>query len=200
MALNLEVFENFENEDKPQKPSIVVLDNMALEEAKLTAYDQGYSAGWEDAASAQSEDQTRVGSDLARNLQSLGFTYQEARMHVLRAIEPLLQQMATSVLPMLAREALAPMVLETLMPLAEEMADAPVTLVLNPSSRLAVETLLTRTTGLPITIVDEPSLGDGQAYLRLGASETRIDLDRATAEITAAVRGFFELPERERHE
>jgi flagellar assembly protein FliH len=80
------------------------------------------------------------------------------------------------------------------------MADAPVTLVLNPSSRPAVETLLTRTTGLPITIVDEPSLGDGQAYLRLGASETRIDLDRATAEITAAVRGFFELPERERHE
>lgn len=197
MALKLEVFETAE---QPQKSSMVVLDNMALEEAKLTAYDQGYSAGWEDAASAQSEDRTRVQADLARNLQSLGFTYQEARMHVLRAIEPLLQQMVNRLLPALARETLAPVVLDVLMPLAEEMADAPVTLVLNPASRPAVEALLAQATGLPVTIVDEPSLGEGQAYLRLGASETHVDLDRATAEITAAVRGFFELPERERHD
>lgn len=197
MAIKLEVFETAE---QPRKSSMVVLDNMAFEEAKLTAYDQGYSAGWEDAASAQSEDRTRVQADLARNLQSLGFTYQEARMHVLRAIEPLLQQMVNRLLPALARETLAPVVLDVLMPLAEEMADAPVTLVLNPASRPAVEALLAQATGLPVTIVDEPSLGEGQAYLRLGASETHVDLDRATAEITAAVRGFFELPERERHD
>lgn len=197
MSLKLEVFETAEQH---KKPSVVVLDNMALEEAKLMAYDQGYGAGWEDAATAQSEDQTRVRADLARNLQSLGFTYQEARVHVLRAIEPLLLEMVNRLLPVLARDTLAPVVLEKLMPLAEEMAEAPVTLVLNPVSRPAVEALLAQATGLPVTMLDEPSLSEGQAYLRLGASETHVDLDRATAEITAAVRGFFELPERERHD
>lgn len=193
MVLRLEIFET---EEKRSAPNMVVLDTLSLEEAKLTAYDSGYAAGWEDAAAAQSGDQSRIGADLARNLQSLGFTYQEARMHVLRALEPLLQEMVGRLLPELARETLAPIVLDVLMPLAERMADAPVTLVLNPSARPAVEALLEQATGMPLIIVEEPSLGEGQVYLRLGNTETRIDLDRATAEITAAVRGFFELPEK----
>lgn len=194
MALKLEVFETAQ---EPSEKSIVVLDTLALEDSKLAAYDQGYSAGWEDATTAQSDDQTRVRADLARNLQSLGFTYHEARIHVLRAVEPLLQQVVVRLLPALSRETLAPVVLEVLMPLAETLADAPISLVVNPASRAAVETLLAHATGLPITIVEEPSLSEGQAYLRLGATETHVDLDGATAEISAAVRGFFERPERE---
>lgn len=193
MALRLEVFETAET----QQRDIVVLGSLALEEAKLAAYDTGYGAGWEDASLALSEDQTRMRADLARNLQSLAFTYHEARAHVLRALEPLLRQILGRLLPVLAQQALAPMVQAHLMPLAEGLVDAPVTLVLNPAVRPAVETFLTQNAGLPILIVDEPSLGEGQAYLRLGAHETHVDLDRATAEISAAVRGFFEFPEKE---
>lgn len=194
MALKLEVFETAQ---EPSEKAIVVLDALALEDSKLAAYDQGYSAGWEDATTAQSDDQTRMRADLARNLQSLGFTYHEARTHVLRAVEPLLQQVVGRLLPALARESLAPVVLEVLMPLVEKLADAPISLVVNPASRAAVETLLAAATNLPITIVEEPSLSEGQAYLRLGATETHIDLDGATAEISTAMRGFFESPERE---
>lgn len=191
--LRLEVFET---EHRGALPDTVVLDTMALEEAKLGSYDAGYSAGWEDAAAAQTGEQSQIRADLARNLQSLGFTYQEARMHILRSLEPLLQEMVSRLLPELARETLAPIVLEVLMPMAEKMADAPVTLVLNPVARAAVEALLDQATGIPLTLIEEPSLGEGQVYLRMGGAETSVDLDRATAEITAAVRGFFDLPER----
>lgn len=193
MVLRLEVFETNEGRDAART---VVLDTLSLEEAKLTAYDSGYTAGWEDAVAAQSDDQARIGADLARSLQILGFTFHEARTHVLRALKPLLQEMVGRLLPELARETLAPIVLDVLMPLAESMADAPVALVLNPRARAAVEALLAQATGMPLTIVEEPSLGEGQVYLRLGSAEIQIDLDRATAEITAAVRGFFELPEK----
>jgi flagellar biosynthesis/type III secretory pathway protein FliH len=192
--LKLEVFEA---ETPGPGAKTVVLDSMLLEETKLASYDAGYAAGWEDAAAAQSADQTRVRADLARNLQSLGFTFHEARMHVLRALEPLLNEIVGRFLPGLARETLAPIVLDVLMPLAEKMADAPVTLVLNPAARPAVEALLEQATGIPLTLVEEPSLSEGQVYLKLGETETQINLDRATAEITAAVRGFFELPEKE---
>ncbi len=195
MALKLEVFALAEKKDAP---STVVLDTMALEEARLASYESGYSAGWEDAAAAQSDDQAKIGADLARNLQSLSFTYHEARAHILRAIEPLLEQIVGRLLPDLARETLAPIVLEVLLPLAEKMADTPITLVLNPAARAGVEALLERATAIPLTLVEEPSLGEGQVYLRLGTSETHIDLDRATAEIATAVRGFFETPEKER--
>lgn len=194
MPLRLEIFES----DEPRaRPDTVVLDTSLLEEAKLASYDAGYSAGWEDATAAQDGDQSRVRADLARNLQALSFTYQEARSHILRALEPLLEGMVEKLLPSLARETLGGIVLDALMPMAEGMADAPVTLVLNPAVRAAVEPLIADATGLPLVIEEEPSLGEGQVYLRFGTSETLVDVDRATSEIAAAVRGFFDLNRKE---
>ena len=195
MALKLEVFDT---KEKPTKSQTVVLDRVALEDEKLASYDTGYRAGWEDANGAQSDDQTRMRADLARNLQTLGFTYHEARSHILKALEPLMLQMVGRLLPEIARETLAPFVLETLMPLAEAQGDAPVKLVLNPVSRAAVEALLEQATGLPVLIEEEPTLGEGQVYLKLGSVEAQVDLDQATADIAAAVRGFFDLPGKDR--
>ncbi|MFE3836755.1 flagellar biosynthesis protein [Pseudogemmobacter sonorensis] len=192
----LEVFET----DTPQPAGakqIVTTDLASIEEAKLAAYEQGFQAGWDDAVAAQSEDIARIRADLGRNLQALSFTYHEARAHVLGALEPLLIEVVGRILPETSRETLAPMVVERLMPLAEAGSDQPVTLVLNPVSRAAVERLteglVADATGLPLRIEEEPSLGEGQAFLRLGAEEARIDLGRTTHEIATAVRAFFTL-------
>lgn len=194
-ALRLEVFEDL---SAPSARATGSVELGAVEEAKLASYEQGYSAGWEDAAAAQSEDQSRLRADIARNLQSLGFTFQEARAHVLRAVEPLLTEMVQKLLPQTARAALGPLVLQTLAPLAAGLAETPVALVLNPASRTAVETFLAQTSGLPLVIVEEPSLSEGQVYLRLGDTEARIDLDAETAAITQALMGFYTLLTEER--
>lgn len=187
-ALRLEVFES------PGPGSdTVVTDAGALEEARLAAFEQGYTAGWEDAGAAQAGDQARMRADLARGIQALSFTYHEARFHVLRSVEPLLTAMVGQLLPEVARAALAPLVAETLTPLAERMAGEPIALVLNPAARGAVEALLSGAQGLPLRLVEEPTLGEGQVYLRLGETETRIDTDRALAEIAGAVRDYFTL-------
>jgi flagellar biosynthesis/type III secretory pathway protein FliH len=195
MALKLEVFDV---EAKPARSHTVVLDRVALEDEKLAAYETGYKAGWDDASAAMDGDQSKIRAELARNLQALNVTYQEARSHVLKAVEPLLLQIVGQLLPEIARETLAPFVLETLMPLAEGLGDAPVTLVLNPVARGPIEQLLEQATGLPMTIKEEPTLGEGQVYIRLGTVETQVDLDKATADIAAAVRGFFDLPGKDR--
>lgn len=192
MVLRLEVFDT-ETAVSSAQAETVVLDTLALEEAKLASYESGYSAGWEDATAAQAQDSARVSADLARNLQSLSFTYHEARAHVLKAVEPLLREVVGRLLPPIAKDALAPVVLETLMPLVEDLVDAPITLVLNPSARAPIETLLGQATGLPLTLQDEPTLSEGQVYLKLGDVEREVNIDRAVAEITAAVRGFFDL-------
>ena len=189
----LEVFDA--EPGSPERPGMVTMQVSANEEAKLAAYEQGYKAGWEDAATAQSEDQGQIRADLARNLQQMSFTFQEARTHILKAIEPLLEEMVNRLLPEMSRETLAPLVLEQVMPMAEDMTDQPVTLVLNPSVRVAVEALLLQATGLPLTIEEEPTLPEGQVYIRLGASEAKVDLTRVTKDIAAAVRGFFSLSE-----
>lgn len=193
MALRLEVFET-----APRKPgTTMVVETDVLEEERLAAFDKGYTAGWDDATASQSDDQARIRADLARHLQSLGFTFHEARAHVLAALKPLLTQVVARLLPEMAREALAPMVLETLMPLAESMADQPIGVVLNPAARPAVETLIGQATGLPLDLREEPTLGEGQVYLRLGTEEVLVDLDRVVAEIASSVRDFFDLAEKE---
>ena len=80
------------------------------------------------------------------------------------------------------------------MPMADQLSETPLGLVVNPQMRARVEERLEHvTSGLPLRVVEEPTLGEGQAYLRLGETEMVIDLDQATARIAGAVQGFFEL-------
>ena len=196
MVLRLEVFESEVPVGAGQAETLV-LDTGALEDAKLASFESGYSAGWEDAAAAQADDRTRVSADLARSLQSLTFTYHEARNHVLKAVEPLLRHVVGHLLPVLAKDTLAAKVLEVLMPLVDDLVAAPITLMLNPAARRAIEDLVAKTSGLPLILIEEPTLGEGQVYLKLGDVEREVNLDRAVLEISAAVRGFFELPGKE---
>ena len=192
--LKLEVFESA----KPAQPGqTVVMEASAVEDVRLQAYEAGYSAGWEDAVAAARDDHERIGTELANNLQRLAFTFQEARSHVLRSVQPLVTQVATRLLPELAQEVLAPVVLDTLMPLIDSLADAPIRVVLNPASRPAVERLLLQATGLPLIVEEEATLGEGQVYLRFGDVEQHIDLDHAVAEIARAVHDFFDYSEKE---
>jgi len=160
-------------------------------DARLAAYEDGYKAGWDDSVAAESQTQTRVGADFAHSLQELSFTFHEARAHVLGSIAPLLTLMAEKVLPDLARDGFAQSIIELAREAATEAANRPIELVINPANRPAVERLLEGDPGLPLTVVEEPTLGPGQAFLRGARGETSLDLDAVTAGIRDAVSGFL---------
>jgi hypothetical protein len=179
---------------------IVVLGKLELEETRLSAFDKGYAAGWEDATTALSTDRMRLETEVSRNLQSLGFTFQEARMHLMRGLRPLLVTMMGRLLPELGREMLCELVLDALMPRAEAALEAPVMIHTHPRMRPHVEGLLTQAKGLPLKIIDDTAADEGQVYLRFGnGEETLIDMDRAIAQIMTVVRSFFDQSEQERH-
>lgn len=184
--LRLEIFEA-----SVPDGSTVTLQADALEDVRLTAFEQGYKAGWDDAVKASAEEQAQLRADLGRNLQSLSFTYEDAHRHVLAALGPLLQEMAATVLPKLARDTLGAAVVEALMPIAETASRPPVTLLIAPSSRPVVEAALKDTIAPPLDLVEEPTLGEAQALLRFDSQELRIDLDAALARISAAVSAFL---------
>ena len=160
----LEVFDS--NPPPAQASDMVVMPLGAIEEAKLAAYEQGYKAGWDDAAAAQSEDQTRIRVDLARNLQQLSFTHQEARAHILKAVEPLLEEMVNRLARNRTRDA-GPHgagACDAHGGRADRPAGGPGA---EPAVRVAVETLIEQATGLPMTIEEEPTR-PRQVYIRLG--------------------------------
>ncbi|GGH58747.1 flagellar biosynthesis protein [Frigidibacter albus] len=193
--------EEFDFASKPAAP-VPAPDQLAAEveaqtEAGLAAFDQGYAAGWDDAVAAQDAEITKLRGDLGRNLQALSFTYHEARAHLLGALEPLLTDMTGKVLPAIARQSLGAVVLDALRPMAEALSEAPVEVVLHPASRGTVEAMLTRGAAPPFRITEEPSLGEGQVYLRLGRTERQVDLDGVVTAIEAAIAAFFQPPAEE---
>jgi flagellar assembly protein FliH len=193
------VFEDFRGAP-PVAPALagnaVAAPPPLTEADRIAAYEQGYQAGWDDAVRAQAEDQTRIGADFARALQELSFTFHEARVHVIHAMDPFLNQLVETVLPGLVGDNLGQIILDELKPMVEDSADAPVDLVISPANRPALEAQFDGQTSLPIRLIDEPSLAEGQVYLRVGHSERQIDLSGALERIRTAVRSFQTLNER----
>ncbi len=167
-----------------------------LEQTRLESYEAGYKAGWDDAARAEAEEQGRIGAEFARNLQDLGFTFHEARCHVMQALEPLLAGMVERVLPKLVTETLGQTIVDELLPLATEAADTPIEVVVAPQSRPALEDLLGESGTVPFAIVEEPSLAPGQVFLRSGKTERHIDFATAIDRIGTAINGLYELNEK----
>lgn len=173
------------------------LSEAEAEEAKLAAYEQGYTAGWDDAAAAQSQDVARLRNELGQNLQDMSFTYHEAHSHVLRTLEPLLRDMVAIVLPALSRETLVPILLEELKPIAAGLSGQPVEVMTHPDNVALVEELVRPRAGFPVIVHGEPTLGRGQAHFRIGTAERIVDLSGAITAIGDAVAGFFQLEKEE---
>lgn len=181
--------ETFEIHDAPNHASSI--QQAEVEELRLNAYEQGYAAGWDDAVTAQNDEVARLRSDLGRNLVEMSLSHRDARRHILGTLEPLLHDMVTKVLPSIAHQTLGQMILDLLRPSAENLADAPVLVKTAPENVDMVERLLTKQTGMPLRVIAEPTLGQGQAYLKLGESEIRLDLDGVIDAIAEAVSVFF---------
>lgn len=188
MARPLEL-ETFDLPDPARRPTDI--RDAELTDLKLAAYEQGYGAGWNDALKAQSDDVARLRGDLGRSLCEMELSYRDARRHVLTALEPLLRDMVGKVLPAVAKKTLAPLVIEQILPIAEELAATPVEIRTSPANRDLVEALVSRSVNLPLRIAAEATLTDGQAYLRLPGHEAKIDLDGVIEAITGAVDAFF---------
>jgi flagellar assembly protein FliH len=162
-----------------------------VEDLRLNAYEQGYAAGWDDALAAQNSEITRLRSDLGRNLVEMSLSYRDARRHVLGTLEPLLRDMVCKVLPTIAHATLGQIILEQLNPVAESLSSGPVIVKTSPANRDSVDALLTKQTGLPIRVVAEPTLGEGQAFVKLADTEEHVDLDGMITAIAEAVTAFF---------
>ncbi|RMD94273.1 MAG: flagellar biosynthesis protein [Alphaproteobacteria bacterium] len=162
----------------------------AQERLHTEVWEQGYKAGWEDALRNEADEQQRISTELARSLQEMTFGYFEARAEVVASLEPLLKQMAEAVFPPLAAEAVSAALHEQLEQVLESGEDA-VELVLSPAGRAAVESRLGEALPPAVRLVEEDTVADCQAYLRMPRSERLIDVGAALEAVRAAIDAFF---------
>ncbi|PJE27392.1 flagellar assembly protein FliH [Pseudooceanicola antarcticus] len=172
------------------------LSEEELETIRLEAFENGYKAGWDDAAKAARDEQGHIAADFARNLQDLSFTYHEAHGHVLSAVKPLLEDIVEKLLPDAARETLGLRVVDQLEALAREKSTVAVEISVAPDNLRLVEGLADQDFGFPVVMQGDDTLSEGQVFLRFGTEETEIDLGEVTEGIRGALAGFFAEQER----
>ncbi|MFK7939535.1 MAG: flagellar biosynthesis protein [Roseovarius sp.] len=187
----------FEDFGSLSRGSPVALTDVSLEELKLDAFEKGYQAGWEDAVKSASDDSRSVSADLAQSLRDLTFTYEEAHAAALSALKPLLDQMVASVLPSIAQNTLGLQVSEQLHDLARSHGLKPIEIVVSPANLAVVEQMINQDAPAQTTVVEEPSLAEGQVLLRMGDHERDIDVTQVLDGIDTAIAGFFNSTERQ---
>ena len=163
-----------------------------IEDEKLASFEAGFQAGWDDAVKAQCDSNTRISSDLAKNLQDTSFSYHEARAALIKSLRPLFTDITDTVLPAIARQTLGAHIVEQLADMSRDVLDQVIEVTLAPQNVDPVEQLLNSTLPEPFVIISDKNLGEGQVFIRIGADEREIDLEQAVSNIATAMQTFFQ--------
>ncbi len=152
-----------------------LLDEDALEEQRLAAFEQGYGAGWEDAVQAQEQNRGKVSAELARALEDMSFTYHEALTRMSLSLEPMFQSLVHLVLPDFIDRGFAHRLSEQLQDMARTQIDQPIQIIVPEERAAEVEDLLSSDMPQPPRVIEDSSLQPGQARLQVGISRCEVD-------------------------
>lgn len=167
-----------------------LMSDVALEDQRLASFEQGYSAGWEDAFEAQEKDQTRITGNLASSLEDLSFTYHEAMTQLLSSIEPVFRCLVDLALPTIMDRTIGYHIVEQLCEMARNQASGPATLVVPVGIAASLSPILSQELPMAVKISEDATIGVGQAFLRVGSVERELDSTALMEAIRDAIDAF----------
>lgn len=170
---------------------VQMLSEDMLEDHRLASFEQGYSAGWDDAVKTQDQEDRRISTGLASNLEDLSFTYHEALTQMNENLVPLFQSLADKVLPETMSAVFGQHLADEMMDLARDQVEQPVYLVVAPQELEAMRKLMDQNEAITATVRSDQLLSPGQAYLRVGNSEREIDCNGLIESIRNSINAFI---------
>ena len=187
----------FESDTAPSGPALLMPEE--LEHLRLSAYEDGYKAGWEDGCQQRLSDADQARERLAGQLESMNFAYAEAQAALLAGLRPVFTAVAQVFLPRAAQAAFAPLVAEALLRQAGLAMPARLVLRVAPDQVPQVQHALDGLALVPFDLVPDPELPVTQARLEAGAQHIAIDLSDACARIEKALADLYPAPLPEVH-
>lgn len=185
------LLEDFAEDDAAVAPARPMSDE-DLEDHRLAAFEKGYSAGWEDAIAAHTENRTRVSEALARSLEDLSFTYHEVRTQVLDLVEPVFESLVSAVLPDTMMRVFGYRIVEQLNALTADQIAQPVVITVSSAESTGLKQIVADGFALPVEVQEDGDLDPGMAIIRVGSREYELDSSELIASIAQAVTSFFQ--------
>ncbi len=167
-------------------------------QSKLDSFDTGYKAGWDDASKAHLESKKHISSVLIQNLETIEFTMAEARASTLKVLTPMITQITSTLLPGLKQEALRARLEDELESLLKNSVSGQIALEVSAGDLSTVKDLTDGDTQFQrVSVLEKPSLGEGQVYVSCEDQTHLIDIDKVLEDIREAVATEFGTSELE---
>lgn len=165
-------------------------------ELRLSSFEAGYQAGWDDAAASLAESADKAIEGLGQSLSDMAFGFHEARAHMVSALRPVLEEMFSAVLPMLAREGLPSQIVALAERLVSAGAETPLELATHPDDLAVVMAALEGRTAPPLKVIPDETQPRGAYLVRSGTGAGhQIDVGRVLEEISQLVAAAFDEEE-----
>ncbi|CUH86602.1 hypothetical protein PH5382_00515 [Phaeobacter sp. CECT 5382] len=161
-----------------------------LEEARLVSFENGYSAGWDDAVTAKDQEVTKISASLASSLEDLNFTYQEAQSQLIESLDPMFKVLTSAVLPDAMSATFGHHIVDQMTDMAKFQTNQPMSIIVSAGEAAAVRALLPDAFATPVQVQEDESLSPGQAYLRVGSSEREINSSALVESIHDSIDAF----------
>lgn len=174
-------------------PTTAEEKDIAREDLRLAVFEQGYSAGWEDALSAQIGQDRRATEAFVLALEDLNFPYQEALAQMIANTAPVIEAILHQIVPAQIADHLACIVWDEVETLLRDPAHNRVEIVAAPARIAFLEKAMPQ--GVDATILADGSLDDDCVRLRVGPAERQIDMSHIARRIDRAVAAFRQQTE-----
>lgn len=182
------LLEDFGNAGKVQ-PATMVSDELH-EEQKLVSFENGYTAGWDDAVGAQESETSKISVTLANSLEDMSFTYHEAQNQLIESLDPMFKVLTSAILPDALAASFGHHIVDQLTDMAKDQTGQPLVITVAAGEAGGVRSALTQTFSVEVKVREDTELSPGQAYLRVGNLEREINSAALLESIRDSVDAF----------
>ncbi len=169
----------------------VQLDSVdTTEEERLVVFEQGYSAGWDDAVKAQAENSAIASEDLVNHLRDLSFTFHEAVQHMASELEPFLQALVEQLVPEVVEHSVVLRIADQLGKTAGLEQNNLVLLRCSPQRHAFLTSALNASVDMPLAVTVDRNLAPDAVILEFGSNAQDFDFSSISQHIRNAIDAY----------
>ena len=144
-------------------------------ESELQIFENGYQAGWQDAAAALQDQKAGELTKVSQLLEEISFTHEAARRQILNSVSGLLEAILVKLLPHVRDQSIRSTVLEGLERTVEKHLGAHVEISAPSSMSGVIADCLTDKDRKNISLVSHVGMPESETQIQVGSSKFIID-------------------------
>lgn len=180
---------------RPAYGAVDEIDTMSarMDAARQEGWEQGYLDGQNAAIDDASQSQVQVEQLLCQSISALQSELADYQRERMADLKPLLMDLASYLLPRVAKEVLAPQLVDLLSGALSRWLAAPLVIAAHPDSLCILQRAVAQLPADKISWVAEPDFSLSRLELRQDDKMRRLDLGEAAQQMIVVLERYFDI-------